>query len=68
VTLKDATKVTLMLPIPWFLVMATIAITSGEPEAFQRVATGFVAVYTPALGAFVTGTSIKRGQEKKGAS
>lgn len=65
-TIRNATKIVLMLPVPVFLVVGIWQLVAGEMQAFQQFTTGFVAIYTPALGAFVTGTSIKRGQEIKG--
>jgi hypothetical protein len=65
--LRDVTKVVLMLPVPWLLVVGTVQLRAGDMAGFQQLATGFAAVYTPALTAFVTGTSIKRAQERKGA-
>ncbi len=65
-TLKDATKVVLMAPVPWFAILATVAYAQGRTAGLGTIAAAFAAIYGPALGAFVTGTSIKRGQELRG--
>jgi hypothetical protein len=57
-----------MLPVPWLLVVGTVQLSADDMSGFQQLATGFAAVYTPALTAFVAGTSIKRAQERKGGA
>lgn len=63
---KVFTRVTLMIPVlGFFLVGSYMAIRQLDMSGYVQLATSFSAIYVPALTAYVSGTSIKRAQEKK---
>lgn len=64
--LKAFTRIVLMLPIPITLYIGGKMLLSGaEMQQFAVFSTGFAAIYVPALTAYITGTSVKRAQEKR---
>lgn len=65
--LKAFTKITLMLPVIGFFVIGSyMALKQMDMSGYVQFATAFAAIYVPSLTAYVTGTSVKRSQEKKG--
>lgn len=63
--LKAFTRVMLMLPIPVVLVIGSILLVRKyDMGGYVQFVTAFSAVYVPALTAYITGTSLKRAQEK----
>lgn len=64
-TLKDVTKIVLLAPVVWAMVLVSLAIIGGQTQGIMQAMGAFTSVYVPALTAFVTGTSIKRGQQSK---
>lgn len=64
-TLKDITKVVLLVPVVWAMTIVTVATFTGQAQGIMQAMGAFTAIYVPALGAFVTGTSIKRAQQSK---
>lgn len=65
-TLKDFTKIVLILPVPWAMAIITRALWLGDTSGmFQALGAFGSSIYSPALVAFVTGTTLKRVQERK---
>lgn len=64
--MKIFTRVTLMVPVlGFFLVGSVMALREMDMSGYVQFATAFAAIYVPSLTAYVTGTSVKRAQEKK---
>lgn len=64
--IRAFTRITLMLPVLGFFgVGSYMAIKQLDMGGYVQLATAFSAIYVPALTAYVTGTSVKRSQEKK---
>jgi hypothetical protein len=64
-TLKNVTKIVLLVPVVWAMATVTVAIFAGKSQSIVQAMGAFTSIYVPALGAFVTGTSIKRAQQTK---